>query len=65
MQDFNFHVDKFKSAISPTCSSSVSRYTSELKDTAPWYIVALLVPIIACGHLLNCLLEVTSLEYLY
>ena len=35
------------------------------KDTAPWFIVALLVPITACGHLLKSLLKVTSLEYLY
>jgi len=35
------------------------------KDTAPWFIAALLVPIIAYGYLLKCLFYVTSLGYLY
>ena len=35
------------------------------EDTAPWFIVALLIPTIACDHLSKRLLKVTSLEYLY
>ena len=62
LQDFNFHVDvlfrRFAQALFPDIHVSC-------EETAPWFIVALLIPTIACDHLSKRLLKVTSLEYLY
>ena len=63
LQDFNFHVDivlfcRFAQALFPDIHVSC-------EDTAPWFVVALLIPTIACDHLSKRLLKVTSLEYLY
>ena len=66
LQDFNFHVDIRKRVLFRRFAQALfpDMYVS-CKDTAPWFIVALLIPTIACDHLSKRLLKVTSLEYLY